>query len=490
MGDYNASIGSDNTDLENIMGVNGMGTITENGELFTEFCCDNNLIIGGSIFKHPDCHKYTWTHHNTKEGYQLDHICISKRWRRSLLDVRNKRSADIQSDHELVVAEIRLKIARVQRKTQSVARKFNVQKLKDQHIKDDFIQRLKSLDLLQNCDQNDINQSWTHIRDGIIKASEEVVGYLPPHRENWITEETWNMIERRKAVKNAQDQPGKILYKELCYACNKMLRKDYRMRIENLAQEAENAANLKDIKRLYDITRKLANNNNIPKQVPVKDKQGQLLTNTENQLKRWHEHFKETLNFECATDNQTSQEAPPFNEPSMSRGIRSDPPSKSEIRAAIKDMKSGKAAGIDRIAPEMLKADVNLFAELLFPIFRMAWEEQKLPDDWLQGVLIKLPKKGDLSNCNNWRGITLLSLPGKVLAKVILQRINARLENSIRKQQAGFRTGRSCIDQINTLRIIIEQMTEFNNPLHLVFVDYEKAFDRLSRESIWHALDQ
>jgi hypothetical protein len=47
MGDYNASIGSDNTDLENTMGVNGMGTITENRGLFTEFCCDNNLVIEG-----------------------------------------------------------------------------------------------------------------------------------------------------------------------------------------------------------------------------------------------------------------------------------------------------------------------------------------------------------------------------------------------------------------------------------------------------------
>jgi hypothetical protein len=106
----------------------------------------------------------------------------------------------------------------------------------------------------------------------------------------------------------------------------------------------------------------------------------------------------------------------------------------------------------------------------------------------LQGVLVKLPKKGDLSNCNNWRGITLLSIPSKVLAKVILHRINAKLDETLRKEQAGFRAGRSCIDQINTLRIIIEQVTEYNNPLHLSFVDYEKAFDRVARDSIWLAL--
>jgi Reverse transcriptase (RNA-dependent DNA polymerase)/Domain of unknown function (DUF6451) len=133
---------------------------------------------------------------------------------------------------------------------------------------------------------------------------------------------------------------------------------------------------------------------------------------------------------------------------------------------------------------------VNLFAELLFPIFKSIWEQEKLPEDWLQGVLIKIPKKGDLSNCNNWRGITLLSIPSKVLAKVILNRISDKIDESIRKEQAGFRPGRSCIDQINTLRIIIEQVTELNNPLHICFIDYEKAFDRLSRNSIWQALEK
>jgi hypothetical protein len=70
---------------------------------------------------------------------------------------------------------------------------------------------------------------------------------------------------------------------------------------------------------------------------------------------------------------------------------------------------------------------------------------------------MKISKKGDLSNCNNWRGITFLSTPSKILTTVILNRIQNTVEQQLRKEQAGFRKHQSCVDLINTLRIILEQ---------------------------------
>ena len=407
IGDFNAQIGPDNMELEHIMGRHGMGSITENGELFTEFCCENELVIGGSLFPDKDCHKQTWTHHRTRKGYQLDHVCISSKWRGSLLDVRNRRSADIQSDHELVVAEIRLKISRVTQKSQAVLRKYDVHKLKDRKTKQVFSDKLRDLNLSQGIGPNtDINTAWARIRDGFNLTSEKILGKLPPHKEEWITDETWKLIEVRKTLKNSQDEPGINFYRELCRACTTALRRDFRRKVEILSRDAERAAEMRDMKRLYDITRKLANND-FKKQVPVKDKEGKLLTMNEDQLKRWHQHFEETLNFECVTqlaeEEENSREV-------LSSKINSSPPTIVENRNAIRVMKTGKAAGIDQIAAEMLLVDVNLTADLMFPIFKIVWEQQKLHDDWLQGILVKLPKKGDLSNCSNWRGITLLSI--------------------------------------------------------------------------------
>ena len=111
-----------------------------------------------------------------------------------------------------------------------------------------------------------------------------------------------------------------------------------------------------------------------------------------------------------------------------------------------------------------------------------------MPEDWTEGVIVKIPKKGALSNCNNWRGITLLSIPSKILAKIIITRITEAVDQRLRKEQAGFRKGRRCTDQIFTLRNIIEQCTEWQRQLYINFVDFEKAFDSIHRESLWRIL--
>jgi sorting nexin-29 len=109
-----------------------------------------------------------------------------------------------------------------------------------------------------------------------------------------------------------------------------------------------------------------------------------------------------------------------------------------------------------------------------------------MPNDWKCGLLVKLPKKGDTINCDNWRGITLLSVPSKVLSRVLLSRMKEHVNLRLRKVQAGFRPNLFCIDQINTLRIIIEQCIEWSSRLHTVFIDFEKAFDTINREAMWN----
>ncbi|XP_045514082.1 craniofacial development protein 2-like [Pieris brassicae] len=111
MGDLNAKVGSDNSNCERNMGKHGLGVRNENGERFIEFCQHHDLTIGGTLFIHRDVHKYTWNSPDGSTKNQIDHLAISSKWRSSLLDVRNRRGADIDSDHHLVVAKMRLKIA-------------------------------------------------------------------------------------------------------------------------------------------------------------------------------------------------------------------------------------------------------------------------------------------------------------------------------------------------------------------------------------------
>ena len=94
MGDLNANVGSDNTDKELIMGRHGVGEQNENGELFSEFCKFNDLVIGATLFPHKPSHKKTWKSPDGKTKNHIDHITIDRKWRRSLHDVRVKRGAD------------------------------------------------------------------------------------------------------------------------------------------------------------------------------------------------------------------------------------------------------------------------------------------------------------------------------------------------------------------------------------------------------------
>ena len=126
-------------------------------------------------------------------------------------------------------------------------------------------------------------------------------------------------------------------------------------------------------------------------------------------------------------------------------------------------MKNGKVAGPDGIPAEALKADVNTSVEMLYSLFEI-WEKEEIPAEWKKGYLIKIPTKGDLSHCDNYIGITLLSVPGKILNRIILERMKGKVDQTLHEQQAGFKQDRSCTDQIATLRII--GMLTVTIPLH------------------------
>ena len=124
---------------------------------------------------------------------------------------------------------------------------------------------------------------------------------------------------------------------------------------------------------------------------------------------------------------------------------------------------------------EMLKAEEQESTQLLQHILKYVWDNEKTYDAWKRGTIIKLPKKGNPSECSNWRGITLLSITSKVFSRIILQDITTALDKLLRQEQA-------------VLRQILEQSHEWNSSLYVVFMDFEKAFDSLHRPSLWHIL--
>lgn len=113
------------------------------------------------------------------------------------------------------------------------------------------------------------------------------------------------------------------------------------------------------------------------------------------------------------------------------------------------------------------------------------WKYEKVPIRWKEGLIIKLPKKGNVKECKNHRGITLLSVAGKILGRIIIDRLRNGVDKRLRMEQAGYRNGRGTTEQVFVLRNILEQVNKWQATLYLGFVDFEKAFDSVHTESLW-----
>jgi len=114
------------------------------------------------------------------------------------------------------------------------------------------------------------------------------------------------------------------------------------------------------------------------------------------------------------------------------------------------------------------------------------WKSGAAPLDWKRAVLVALYKgKGDVRACDNYRGISLLSIPGKVYAAVLWARVAAFLDSHLLEAQRGFRKGRGLLDAVFSLRLLMSRSYEYATPLHLAFIDLRKAFDSVPRAALW-----
>ena len=127
-------------------------------------------------------------------------------------------------------------------------------------------------------------------------------------------------------------------------------------------------------------------------------------------------------------------------------------------------------------------------AEKLTELFHCMWRKEAIPQEFKDASIIHLYKrKGNPQVCDNHRGISLLSIAGKILAKILLNRLNAHLDQTglIPESQCGFRKDRGTIDMIFTARQLQEKCQEQNVDLYMTFVDLTKAFDTVSRDGLW-----
>ena len=489
VGDFNAIVGSDNSAFSTCMKNQGMGKINDNGIRMASFCLANNLVIGGSLFKHKNIHKYTWTSPNGKHRNQIDHFLISQKFVTSLTDVRTRRGADIGSDHQLVVAKLKLKL-----KTQKNVKqdKVNINELrycknKQEEFKWECRNQFTVLETIM--EETDPEKMWNEIKHAMQQTTEKVIEKKKSKvRKKWISDETWNLIKKRSDLKKKSEtslhknENEKENIRREYWHTNKKIKKsarrDKRRFIDEIAVKTEESMNRKEGKSMriaYEGIKELIGEKRKNTETPIKDSEGNLLTKENDIKNRWKEHFEKILN-RPIPERQNITPAETLLDIDTTE-IRIE-----EVQRAIKQTKNHKAAGWDELFPEMFKMDEEILPITITRLFNRVFETGKVPLGWKKGIIIKIPKKGKLDECGNWRGITLTPIISKIFSKVLLNRFEEKLDKRLRDVQAGFRRNRGCADQIFTIRHIIQQVNEMKRKASFCFIDYEKAFDSVSRE--------
>ena len=139
-------------------------------------------------------------------------------------------------------------------------------------------------------------------------------------------------------------------------------------------------------------------------------------------------------------------------------------------------LKNGKAAGSSNILPEMIKtaSDNEEFRVFLLDLIHTVWKERQVPRKWADAILVPIPKKGNLKSCDNWRGIALLDVVGKVVARILQERLQRVAEAELPESQCGFCKGQGCSDTIFTIHQLVEKAIEHLTKQFFLFIDLKR----------------
>lgn len=255
---------------------------------------------------------------------------------------------------------------------------------------------------------------------------------------------------------------------------------DFAREMQRLSDSNDQHGFYKSIKTIYGPTKR-----NI---APIRSAEGELLKDKAAIRERWAQHFNTLLNQRNPVEPNILD-----NIPNAPQAVNLDEqPRFDETVQAIRSLKNNKSPGPDGIPSELIKEGGQPLYHRLHNLIQTIWNKEQIPAEWLTSDIVTIyKKKGDRSDCNNSRGISLLSTASKVLAKIMLSRLTKHLtESTLPETQCGFRKERSTCDMIFVARQIQEKCHEQNSELYIAFIDLAKAFDTVNRELLWNVLSK
>ncbi|KAK3531995.1 hypothetical protein QTP86_002262 [Hemibagrus guttatus] len=368
------------------------------------------------------------------------------------------------------------------KKRSEIEKKTKWWKLKKEECCEEFRQKLRQA----LGGQVLLPDDWETTAEVIRETGRKVLGVSSGRRKEdketwWWNEEVQDSVQRKRLSKKKWDmdrtEENRQEYKELQRRVKSEVSKAKQKAYDELYTRLDTREGQKD---LYRLARQRDRDGKDVEQVRViKDRDGRVLTSEESVQRRWKEYFEELMNEE----NEREKRVERVN--SVEQKV--DKIRKDEVRKALKRMKSGKAIGPDDIPVEVWKCLGEAAVEFLTSLFKRVLESERMPEEWRRSVLVPIFKnKSDVQSCSNYRGIKLMSHTMKLWERVVEARLRKVVE--VCEQQYGFMPRKSTTDAIFALRILMEKYRDGQRELHCVFVDLEKAYDRVPREELWYCM--
>ena len=328
-----------------------------------------------------------------------------------------------------------------------------------------------------------LDNAWVTFRDTLLGVERRTVP-MKLRRTNGAVDPPWMTSEVKRAtnlkkraynvLKEAATDVNRERYQHCLRACRTLIRRSKREYEKRIAREAK--ANPKKV-FTYIRSKKKAKSNIGP------------LTNRNGVLTRDSRHMAEILNEKFSsvftienTETVPESAAPPTGITPLEIGaIRED-----EVQKYLDNLDTNKSTGPDNLSPRLLKELRQQIVKPLTSIFNRSVQLNKVPEDWKLANVTPIFKKGDKSVALNYRPISLTSVAGKILEKIIRDKIVKFLEDNkiISEAQHGFRNKRSCLTNLLDFFRGIYDNWDDGTPSDIIYLDFQKAFDKVPHKRL------
>ena len=495
-GDFNAVVGKTSEDdyaevKKNVVpqacGNFGLGTRNQKGQRLHQFCSQQNLIIGNTMFDKPAAN--LWTHRGIKTGgeenlRQIDFIMVGRKYKWRLMDVDTEEELSVGNDHRTVTATLKLK-KKPAKITNKNHKRETVADLKawQPRDKESYAADLDKAITTECCK----NPKWKTKSNTEKIDSLETILILTAAQHTKPTKKEQTRIsakdpELQWAIAGRKHYRQNKQYKEaaqMAKIAQRLTKKNSNQQIKEKIDEI--VEKFKDLKWIHQIKkggrRKRAHCMVHPK--------GKIETSPKGMANVFRDFYE---------DLYKSRQDPAASKTNIKPNERQKQQQKlhsvteEEVDKALHELKSGKCKDTKNVTAEILKHAGPETKKIIAAICTDVLRGGAVPEPWKKNCINVLHKSGTTQDAANYRPICILDITYKVLARIIYSRIIKKINEAQSVDQAGFMKFFSTDDHLLSSTILIERAWKNNRPLWICAVDFKKAFDSVIWDSIWMAL--